>query len=80
MQFVVHPNGKDGPCNTDDIRIRFWIDVLKSLELSYGLIFEKARLRNKTVKEWDKEQAILDLEERIEGVKRSAGISGKELK
>ncbi|MBX2822570.1 MAG: hypothetical protein KTR29_22930 [Rhodothermaceae bacterium] len=73
-------NGKDGPCNTDEIRRRFWIDVLKSLELSYDLIFDKARLWNRKVEEWDLEQTIPDLEERIEHIKQSAGIINQELK
>ena len=62
-------NGKDGPCHTDDIRKRFWTDVLKSLELSYDLLFDKARQWNERIKEHDPEQAIEDLEAGIEKIK-----------
>lgn len=58
-------NGKDGPCNSPEIRKMFWTDVLKSLELSYELLFAKARIFN----EWEKQNEtgyyIQDLEERI---------------
>ncbi|MEZ6038542.1 MAG: hypothetical protein R3F29_13760 [Planctomycetota bacterium] len=36
-------DGRDGPCNSDDFRKRFWIDVLRSLDLSEELICDKAR-------------------------------------
>ena len=36
-------DGKDGPCHTPEIRKAFWTDVLKSLEISYELLFEVAR-------------------------------------
>lgn len=36
-------DGRDGPCNTDEFRARFWTDVLSSLDLSEELIIDKAR-------------------------------------
>ena len=36
-------DGRDGPCNTDEFRARFWTEVLKSLDLSEDLIIAKAR-------------------------------------
>lgn len=48
--LIIVPNRfmdkKDGPCNTDEVRKIFWTDVCKSLEISYKLLFEKARSRN----------------------------------
>jgi hypothetical protein len=35
-------DGRDGPCYPLELRKRFWTDVLKSLELSYELLFEEA--------------------------------------
>ena len=71
--MVVHPdrfvNSDDGPCNTPEIRKKFWTDVLSSLELSFDLLFEKARLTNERTKEIDPEAYIEDLEERIAELK-----------
>jgi hypothetical protein len=36
-------DGRDGPCNTDEFRTRFWTEVLSSLDLSEELIITKAR-------------------------------------
>ena len=36
-------DGSDGPCHTPELRRRFWTDVLRSLELSSELLFDKAR-------------------------------------
>ena len=67
-------NGSDGPCNTDKMRKAFWTDVLKSLKLSYDLIFEKARQNNVDMKELSLlkdsrghsiDKYITNLEERI---------------
>lgn len=71
-----HHNGDDGPCNTDEMRKAFWTDVLKSLTLSYGLLFEKARQHNRDMKELsetypDLSGYILDLEERISEITAS---------
>lgn len=63
-------DGKDGPCNPPQLRKRFWTEVLRSLELSYELLFDKARQRNEELREslpsavLDKVN-IQDLEERI---------------
>lgn len=63
-------NGKDGPCNLSEIRRNFWTDVLKSLELSYELLFEKAKLNNKRMEEIGLDH-IENLEERITEIKSS---------
>lgn len=56
---------RDGPCHSDAIRKAFWTDVLKSLELSYDLIFQVARYWNEWHKEHFQEEYVEDLEERI---------------
>jgi hypothetical protein len=58
-------SGRDGPCNTPEMRKRFWTDVLKSLEISYDLLFDKARQMNERTKEILPDEYIEDLEERI---------------
>lgn len=57
--------GGDGPCHPPEIRKRFWTDVLKSLELSYELLFEEARLNNSRARTLEPDAYIADLEERI---------------
>lgn len=73
-------NGTDGPCSTDGTRKMFWTDVLKSLTLSYELIFQEAHQNNvKKAKYYQQfpdqatgdEEAIEDLEERITEIKAS---------
>lgn len=64
-------DGRDGPCHPAEIRKQFWTDVLKSLELSIGLLFEEARFQNARIKEWLPEEYIEDLEERIEEIRRT---------
>lgn len=72
-------DGRDGPCNTPDFRKRFWTDVLKSLELSLDLLFDKARQFNEQNRQWleespddsdAKESFIPDLEDRIREIRR----------
>jgi len=72
-------DGKDGPCNTPVLRKRFWTDVLKSLELSLDLLFDKARQLNEKDRQWFEESSddpdakgdyIPDLEDRIAAIKR----------
>jgi DnaJ-domain-containing protein 1 len=58
-------SGDDGPCHPPELRKRFWTDVLKSLELSYDLLFGVAREMNAHVKEVLPSEYIEDLEERI---------------
>ena len=45
--LIINPrhmaDGRDGPCNTDELRARFWTEVLSSLDLSEELIIDKAR-------------------------------------
>ncbi len=62
-------DGKDGPCHTPEIRKAFWTDVLKSLEVSYELLFEVARFNNSKVGKVIPEEYIKDLEERIAEIK-----------
>lgn len=61
-------SGRDGPCHSPELRKLFWTDVLKSLELSYKLLFEEARYtnaQNASLKEMDPSLYIEDLEDRI---------------
>jgi hypothetical protein len=67
-------NGDDGPCHTPTIRKQFWTDVLKSLELSYELIFAKARAENKKIREIIPEMYIADLEDRIAQIQKEIGV------
>ena len=75
-------NGKDGPCNSDELRKHFWTDVLKSLELSYDLIFEKARQHNADMKAMSERYSeprieyVADIEARIAEVKASSEAYG----
>jgi hypothetical protein len=59
-------NGTDGPCHTPGLRKRFWTDVLRSLELSYDLLFAEARVRNEARLDYLQDEYISGLEERIE--------------
>lgn len=73
-------NGKDGPCNTDEMRKAFWTDVLESLKLSYELLFEKARQHNQAMKDLCERYPIQieyveDLEERIAEITASLSSS-----
>jgi hypothetical protein len=43
-------DGRDGPCNTPEIRRRFWRDVLTSLELGADFLFDKARAEQAALK------------------------------
>lgn len=61
-------NDDDGPCHSPELRKKFWTDVLKSLELSYDLIFAEARAENEKIRETLPEMYIEDLEQRIERV------------
>ena len=69
-------DGRDGPCNTPDIRLRFWRDVLTSLKLSTDLLFAKARDNNNRIQEQAlttpelREDWIEDLEARITAWRR----------
>ena len=36
-------DGRDGPCNTTEFRMRFWTEVLAGLDLSEQLIIDSAR-------------------------------------
>lgn len=65
-------DGKDGPCHSNEMRKRFWTDVMKSLKLSLETIIEEARENNEKCKwaEDDTEDFIVDLEERINEMKK----------
>ena len=62
-------NDRDGPCHTSELRKKFWTDVLKSLELSYELLFEEARVSNEGLKKILPEEYIENLEDRIAELK-----------
>ena len=71
-------DGKDGPCHTDSTRKLFWTDVLKSLTLSYELLFEQARQNNQQMKEMKEkypnfppDMFLPDLEDRISEIAAS---------
>ena len=66
-------NDDDGPCHTPEFRKQFWTDVLKSLELSYDLLFEEARRHNAAIKEYFPEEYIPDLEARMVTIQTRAG-------
>jgi hypothetical protein len=58
-------NGKDGPCHPPAFRKRFWIDVLRSLELSFDLLADEARAFNQERLRFMPDDYISDLEARI---------------
>ncbi len=62
-------NEVDGPCHPPEIRKQFWTDVLKSLKLSYDLLFAEARAANAENLNYYPEGYIEDLEARIERIK-----------
>jgi hypothetical protein len=64
-------NGADGPCHSDQERKLFWTDVLKSLHLSYTVLFAEARHLNEERRLVGVEDFIIDLEDRIEKIKRT---------
>lgn len=70
--MVIDPNrfknDDDGPCHTAELRKKVWTDVLKSLELSYDLIFAEARAENAKTRETLPDMYIEDLEQRIEHI------------
>jgi hypothetical protein len=75
--MIVKPDwfadGRDGPCHSPELRKLFWTDVLKSLELSYELLFAEARDQNASDKEFKERYTswdgyIEDIEERIRRV------------
>lgn len=67
--LIVDPDwfqdGADGPCHTAEIRKRFWTDVLRSLELSYELLYDEARKRNDRIRDLYPDGFLPDLEQRI---------------
>ena len=75
--MIINPdrltNGADGPCHSPELRKRFWTDVLKSLELSYELLFEQARERNTRVRVIAPDEYVEDLEERIRQIQETLG-------
>lgn len=70
---------RDGPCNTPELRKRFWTDVLDSLSLSPELLFDKARAVNERRREhpeWG-EAPIGDLPSRIERWRKRLARDGR---
>jgi len=76
--LIVDPDrfqdGRDGPCHSPAQRKRFWTDVLRSLTLSYDLLFEEARMINKRMKEVFPEDYIVDLEVRIAAIRTEHNV------
>jgi hypothetical protein len=74
-------DGKDGPCNSDEFRKKFWTDVFKNFCLSLDTIFEKARIENEGFKNcpWNSDYYKPDLEDQISIIKRryKSGILGE---
>jgi len=68
-------NDDDGPCHTPELRKHFWTDVLKSLELSYEVIFAEARAENEKIRERIPEMYIADLEQRIERIQKEINMA-----
>ena len=70
--LIINPqrfqDGRDGPCHRPEQRKKFWTDVLRSVELSYEVLFDEAREMNERNKETFPEDYIVDLESRIEGI------------
>jgi hypothetical protein len=84
--LVIEParfhRGSDGPCNSANLRARFWHEVLLSLELSIDLLFDKAREANAQAKASYEaggldvgEDYIPDLDARIAAWREAHGVS-----
>ncbi len=69
-------NAQDGPCHSDEERKQFWTDVLKSLHLSYSVLFAEARHLNEKRRLLKEEYFIVDLEDRIEKIKKDFDLAG----
>jgi len=63
------PTATTALANPPELRKRFRTDVLKSLELSYELLFEEARLVNAKTKEVAPGEYIGNLEDRIRQIR-----------
>ena|SRR5579872_3472555 len=78
--FIIDPNrfknDVDGPCHSDKQRLQFWTDVLKSLHLSYAVLFEEARHINEERRLYSEDDFIVDLEERIGKIIRGLDNGG----
>jgi hypothetical protein len=66
---------EDGLCFSPEIRKAFWTDVLKSLELSYNLLFDVARYEAKRFESEEPTEKLKELEARIDEIKQRSGIS-----
>lgn len=74
-------DGKDGPCHADEFRALFWRDVLRSLELSLEVLFDKARRVNEAEQKRQVTDPLAstyieDLEGRIDALKRKFASRG----
>jgi hypothetical protein len=85
--MIINPdrlaNERDGPCHSPALRKLFWTDVLKSLELSYELLFAEARQMHAAMKRLEErlretnpswKESIDDLEERIRRIQEGREI------
>lgn len=70
--FILDPDrfkdDRDGPCHSPEERVAFWKDVLLSLHLSHETLFSEARKINGERRQYDPEDFIPDLEERIAAI------------
>lgn len=64
-------NNADGPYHTSEERKRFWTDVLKSLDLSFEVIFNEARKFN-LERDKDDDEYISNLEEKIIEIQKAS--------
>jgi len=73
--LIINPqrfqDGADGPCHTPEQRKRFWTDVLRSLELSYELLFTEARTVNAWNQQRDRASYLPDLKQRIAQIQQA---------
>ncbi|MEL7121854.1 MAG: UPF0158 family protein, partial [Bacteroidota bacterium] len=67
-------DGKDGPCNTDSFRKRFWTDVLKNLKINLSIIIAKALEKNEKWKEIEFKEYDTDLGSKIKIILNDYGI------
>src|SRR5262249_16986453 len=76
--LIVNPRcmagGRDGPCHTDELRGRFWKEVLMSLELSEDLIIAKARdFHGRLSDPSAVDEVLAELEERVAAWREQRG-------
>ncbi len=89
--YIINPdqrqfqNGDDGPCHSSEQRKQFWTDVLKSLKLSFNMLFGEARYAQKLLQESLPAEELHqdsdyreDLERVIENIKRNYRVEERQ--